>query len=524
MEPIGSPTRRRTFDKIIPSPASEVSYSQAGDTEPKSRQHKHRSRWSTTFYATAALCLGAFLILGADVPNGSIERQRLSIGSYGNEDGDLKALMLPPTKATSQRQASRTENDTNIYNSRLSKRRTKVHLCPKKGTVYGREMLLEPPYDFQSFDATISADWDLIYGGYSACGDPDEHDWEMEQGLNKIMKERGDWQNMKPHQAFHPCLGCQQSYCYKHDLCKLLRDTIDPKLCYVLPEDLDRLKQDMTADKNGNSTNYQRNKTSDLIPFVLKSPDRHGGKGVHFLWHPGQINKTIEEDTMDDYIVQKWMEPHLYPGIFHRKTELRIHIAITSVEPLRAYYHKDHVITFAATKYTNTATALMDRCMVDTSSSHNCDDKVEQEFFEFLASVPNLGRQILFEDYAKGLGMSAADKDLLMNRAHQLTADIIRAGNAAFASNPINKDIQASGAMCFSHMRVDLGIGEGLVPFFYEVTEIPSKNSPGNLTKVLAKDLFHMVGLDAPVVPPEERAAYELTHLGGWRPLLSLEQ
>jgi hypothetical protein len=109
-----------------------------------------------------------------------------------------------------------------------------------------------------------------------------------------------------------------------------------------------------------------------------------------------------------------------------------------------------------------------------------------------------------------------------LDRAHKLTADVVRAGNPTFAAHPVTQDIHASGAMCFSHMRIDLGIGENLEPFVYEVSEIPSKNSPGNLTRILADDLFHLVGLDAPVVPVEERAAFEQEHLGGWRPLSGL--
>ena len=228
----------------------------------------------------------------------------------------------------------------------------------------------------------------------------------------------------------------------------------------------------------------------------------------------------------------------LFPGtIFQRKAELRIHVAITSVYPLRAYYHTKQIINLASVRYeppttTNTtnndknndSTLETTRCMVDSSSSEFCDDQGDNEFQAFLQRVPHTGRQIFFDDFAEEAGMTGKDQRTLLHRSYKMIADILKAGHSPLEDHPINQGIHASQAMCFSHLRFDLGVGAGLQPFLFEVTETPSQrgHGPPGMTKAIAKDLFHLIGLDEIPVPMDQRAEFELNRLRGWRPLPNL--
>lgn len=475
--------------------------------------------------AANALWLGSVVVMATMALNGASVRNYLinlpGRNAIGREHRDISDNDGTATEGRKTMQKSNAHAlTTNNYSSRTShsKKRSKLHFCKGTSTRPGFHILQTEEFGYTAINATSTNDWDLIYGGYQRCGDSGESDWEMEQGLNKIMKARGDWEHLQPNQVFHPCMGCRQSYCNKRGLCNILRG-IDPNLCYVLPNDLQQLKRDMIELDRLFSNDTQRKRqgsTGEVTPYVLKATKKHGSKGIKFIWHSSQLPK---KDAMDGFIVQKWMEPHLFSGIFHRKSELRIHVAITSIFPLRAYYHTDQVVTLAARRYANTMMALTDKCMADTSSSQGCDVNLEKPFTDFLEKVPNRGRQIFFRDYVKGVDMSRADQELLLGRALQLTSRVIRAGHSQFESHPVNQALHSSSAMCFSHMRIDLGIGEDLVPFVYEVTEIPSKNGPGNVTSTVARDLFHLIGLDVPSVPVDERANFEREHLWGWRPL-----
>ena len=104
----------------------------------------------------------------------------------------------------------------------------------------------------ETVDAMKTDDWDLIFGGYPHCGSNISNDknldWAMERGLNAHLNEKG-WDGLGEHQVWFPCMGCKDSYCNKRGLCKITRE-LDPHSCYLLPQDLDRLKSKMEEDNN----------------------------------------------------------------------------------------------------------------------------------------------------------------------------------------------------------------------------------------------------------------------------------
>lgn len=336
-------------------------------------------------------------------------------------------------------------------------RRSKVHHCRDGSSRPGREVL-EKEFHFLSTDAKFDKEWDVIYGGYKYCNNLGIEDNYMNYSLNKILMARG-FENLQPHQVWHPCMGCQQSYCNKRYLCKILR-VVDPKLCYLLPDDEEQLRVDMK----------QSLASGSATPFVLKNVNGgHGGRGVQLITHPDELPTKNE-----DCLVQKYMEPHLGTGMFHRKAELRLHIAITSVFPLRAYVHKDHVITLATQPYINSSMAVKNNCMSDTSTGtcfKGCDVDADKEFYQMLqnASQTHFYNQLTLEDYVAAGGLSPNETQVLLERSFQLVAALLLAGHRPFREHQVNTGIHQAGALCFSQMRVDLGIGRGLEPFIYEV-------------------------------------------------------
>lgn len=400
-------------------------------------------------------------------------------------------------------------------------RRSKAHFCYSRvHGLIGTKLLLEE-FNFQPVDATGDEEWDLIYGGYPHCGKhstdlftwnenefhmvmqrprPQDWDWEMQSGLNRKLTERG-WANLKPHQAYHPCMGCKHSYCQKRELCRILR-SINPEHCYILPEDLDRLRSAMDG----------------IHPWVLKKDGGnvhiHEGRGVWMIKSPEQLPPP-EELSRGMHLVQPWNEPFLGDGMFRRKSEFKIYVAVTSVYPLRAYAHKEKQVTIAAKEYTNATDAMMDKCMYDThSNTRGC--KLPADVSKALESIFFSERLMSFDNYVKRVGMCESQWTKLVNDTLQLISTVMKIGHSALENHHTNQGINESGAMCFSHMRVDIGINSEGKPYIFEMAEFPGLWIESEEELGPTRDLFHMIGLDQDPVPVEKRAEFEKHHLGGW--------
>ena len=290
-------------------------------------------------------------------------------------------------------------------------------------------------------------------------------------------------------------------------MCRIIRDHIDEDLCFVLPEDRARLEHAM-RDNPGK-------------PWVMKEDSfhhhLHTGRGVTFISSPDQLPGD-ETESLNLYMVQPYVEPFLGEGPLRRKVELRFFLAVTSIYPLRLYVFNEPWVVLSAKVYSNTTDVLSDECMRDThSGTKNCDKYVDAEFAEWIKPYQIMNRAISLSVYASNTGMNS---EKLVGEAKKLIASVLRAGHRTLEENPVNQAIHEGGAMCFSHMRVDMGIRNDGQPFIYEVAEFPGLYTPQPIGVLAARQLFHMIGLDAPVVATEDRADYESKHLGGWEPLI----
>lgn len=379
-----------------------------------------------------------------------------------------------------------------------TERRSKAMICGPQHSNNVIEMI-KKEFGFHEVPWT-SDEWDIVYGAYPHCGKTNGKpplDWEMKTGLNKRLTDEG-WGNLKPHQIWFPCMGCKDSYCEKNQLCFLLRD-IDPSACYVLPDDMDRLKTEMDGSKL----------------WVLKRDGRnlhlHAGKGVTYVKSMAEI-----PDTSDgSYLVQPYLEPFLGEGQYRRKAELRVYLAVTSVHPLRLYIYPRFWVVMAGSIYTSSAD-VNNKCIHDTHAHAKgvCDRGLTVE-----------QRQVTFEDYVRKTNMPANMQESLVRKTKDLLARVIHHANPSIQKHFVNEGLRESGASCFSYMRADLGMTEEGEPVIFEINEFPYVNEEAvaarNIQLDSHRELFRMVGLDQPPIYGEdERSKYEAANSGRWERLV----
>jgi len=376
------------------------------------------------------------------------------------------------------------------------RRRTKAMICGhhNKNVI----SVLKDDFNFTEVCWNSGGDWDIVYGGYPHCGKQDTgyRDWKMEFGLNKRLTEEG-WSNLKPHQVWFPCMGCSNSYYEKNQLCEILRE-IDPSACFSLPEDTERLKAKMDGTK----------------AWVLKRDganlNLHVGSGVSYIKDYTELPEDLSDGS---YLVQPYLEPFLGPGQYQRKAELKIYLAVTSVDPLRVYMYQRMWVQLAGSLY---STDINNRCVHDNHALINgaCDEGLTED-----------QRQISFEDYASKTEMPIDLQENLLRDAKKLIAGIVQHANPQIKKHVVNDGIKKSGASCFSYMRADFGITEMGEPVLFEINEFPYTNSDSPIPKAIQQnshhELFRMIGLDIPVIYGEDnRARYEAAHTGEWELLV----
>ena len=425
---------------------------------------------------------------------------------FSDLDKEIRATLDTPTVVGTVGEPPSHPNATLPQQDLTPKRRQKVHWCWWPPHMRRPSKILSNEFGYNNtVDATKTDDWDLIFGGYPHCGKTQKNktwDWKMERGLNHHLNEKG-WDTLKPHQVWFPCMGCKDSYCNKRGLCEITRE-LDPDSCYLLPNDLDRLKTRMESDRD------------QLWVLKRDSPTMHShmGTGVSFIRNASQI-PSAENLTDETYLVQPFVEQHMGSGNYHRRHEIRLYIAVTSTTPLRAYAYNEYWVNLALQKYNQTSSAeVPDVCTLDT---HLHRKGCEQEGLTKEERCPS------FAEFCSRYDLTNAQVDRFQESVRTLIGNILTTANPMISAHPVNNGITKSQASCFSFMRADLAVTTSGEAYLYEINEFPFSNQKetvaGRVQAQAYRDLFTMIGLDQPALPVEKRANYELSHLGGWIPL-----
>eukprot|EP00956_Cyclotella_meneghiniana_P016366 scaffold25831_cov38-Cyclotella_meneghiniana.AAC.2 len=388
----------------------------------------------------------------------------------------------------------------------MNSTRSRVYWCHWRPHMGTPKSILQREFGYtQEVDPKAGDEWDLIFGGYPNCGDGSvKFDYQMKTGLNKYLSEKG-WDKLSPHQVWFPCMGCKDSYCNKRDLCYLMKK-IDPNYCFSLPDDQERLVELMEI----------KNKTSSRQFWVVKkdNPNEHlhSGHGVRFIESVEEL-PNMEDRSSGMYLVQPLVHHRMgKDGYKMRRHELRMHVSITSTSPLRAYAYSKNITGMFANHEINNTNPL-EPCSVDT---HGRNHQIE------LGCRINQDIQS-FDQISENLELTDIEKGLFISRTTKLMAKILILAQPDIQNHTVNRGITASGAACFSFLRVDFAMNQDLKPYIYEINEFPFANFKGlhgAIQGAAYRDLFHMIGLDKPALVPSQRSEYELANLGNWVPLV----
>ena len=384
-------------------------------------------------------------------------------------------------------------------------KRSKVHWCYWSPHMFTPMNILRDEFGYnEEVDIKAGDDWDLIFGGYTNCGDK-KFDWKMETGLNKFLGEQG-WDKLQPHQVWFPCMGCKESYCNKRDLCLLMKE-IDPNYCFSLPDDRDRLLENMRV-AEGQSLKPQL--------WVLKEdyPDKHlhMGSGVRFIQSEMELPNK-QDQSSGAFLVQPLVNHKMGSDTWKRRHELKMYVCVTSTTPLRAYTYTV-TGTFAQAQIDDANP--VDPCSIDTHGilvRRELGCQINSTFSSYYS----------FDDFSKYVEITESEKQNFLTATNRLIGKVLLQAQPKIQNHTVNKGIATSGAACFSFLRVDFAMTEAIEPYIYEINEFPFANEKGHQGDVQRKayrELFQMIGLDQVPIVASERSKYEMDHLGGWSPVV----
>jgi hypothetical protein len=103
-------------------------------------------------------------------------------------------------------------------------------------------------------------------------------------------------------------------------------------MTFILPHDTADLQNCMSQNPNRN--------------FIIKPSSSSQGKGIFITNNFSEISNLRQSSVVSEYIDN----PMLIDGY---KFDLRIYVALTSINPLRIYIYEDGLVRFATVKYSS---------------------------------------------------------------------------------------------------------------------------------------------------------------------------
>ena len=366
----------------------------------------------------------------------------------------------------------------------------------------------------------------------------------------------------RPTQIFYPCWGLNR-LTSKVGLCRSQRETT-PGSCYVLPEDRARVVDRIQAARVAGQNN------SDVIGWVVKGDAKnsqydefggynhqyggtHAGKSVALIHHERDLPKVPPGSNIE-YMVVPYRMPFLGPGAWARKIEVKGYLAVTSTNPLRAYYSAPSLwlTVLADSLFSAARESRIDQCIHDTHTMVQSSVACPLGDLGLPAGVSrrepwfgNAPGEVSHTVPGHYSGLQPPNNFTMVTEQLGWTPNQRRAfiaqlsdqlGHALFhhsvqddmAASHINQGILKCGASCFHVMRFDVGITADRSPVVYEVNNFPGLgHSPMMRDKefdsqyALHRELFRMLEMDESVrSPPAMRAEVENKRRHLWQPLL----
>ena len=244
--------------------------------------------------------------------------------------------------------------------------------------------------------------------------------------------------------------------------------------------------------------------------YIIKPPASSRGRGVRML-REGDFERLTRRDDASDAsgrkrsdvsdtsrktLVQRYIrDPHLLDGY---KYDLRVYVALTSVDPLRVFLYREGLVRLATEKYADGGADLSRRCMHLTNYSVNVkkagftmgSNAVGEDGLGFKRSLTSLRRR--FEaDGADFTQVWAQIKEIVVK-------------TLACAEGPMNvaSATRVPGAArraCYELYGFDIMLDARLKPWLIEVNTGPSLSAPSALDlhvkHRMVANLFNLVGV-----------------------------
>jgi len=220
--------------------------------------------------------------------------------------------------------------------------------------------------------------------------------------------------------------------------------------CWVVPHDNDELTEKLNSD-----TYF------DTSGWVFKPESGGGGSGIYVAMDKAKVENDIKwwKKRRQTYVIQPRLANPLL--IKNRKFDLRTHVLVTSVSPIRAYLHSNGIVRFASGDFTKEYSK-------DTRNS-------------FLTNLSVGGKTTKTEDLSWSFEELRAylkeDAALVFSRIDEAIAKMLVASEKAFSERYSSID---SGNFkcrtCYQQIGVDILLDEDLKPYIMEVNGNPMQN------------------------------------------------
>jgi len=209
--------------------------------------------------------------------------------------------------------------------------------------------------------------------------------------------------------------------------------------CFVLPEGYANLQKH--AHENPESK------------WIVKPQAAQAGKGIFVRDHEG-IQRLSNKNK---YVVQPYLRnPLLVNG---RKFDMRIHVVVTSVLPLRAYLHPRAFVRFAATKHSDAKDGGKKSSFLTNISVNNKiipTDQLTWQFHQFLEYLGD-SADTVFGRIVRAIGLMLLTTEKVFQRKYNK-----RMGEGFKCKN------------CYQTLGVDVILDENMKPYIIEVNGNPT--------------------------------------------------
>jgi len=247
---------------------------------------------------------------------------------------------------------------------------------------------------------------------------------------------------------------------------------------FVLPRDAKEWRSERERHPNG--------------VYILKPPASSRGRGIRVIRQPSDVTVSENKKTLVQRYIQ---DPHLLDGY---KYDLRVYVAVTSIDPLRVFAYREGLVRLATEKYVDGGKDLSKRCMHLTNYSVNSkrskftmgEKAVGEDDIGFKRSLTSLKRR--FEN--DGLDFDAVWRGI----KDIVTKTLVCAEGAMNVQSNARISANAKHA-CYELFGFDIVLDSSLKPWLLEVNAGPSLSAPSNLDlhikHKMAANLFNLVGI-----------------------------